>query len=693
MPPIVRHFDGQMLRSNQLYENLTEEDEVRLLILKPGEKTDSIECLLEHVKLSDKPEYEAVSYMWGTDGPSYPISINGFTEIVRANLKNVLVQLRRPHENRILWIDALCINQNNNLERNQQVALMQTIYSTAANVCISLGWEGSGYRTKHAEETFNFIVEVSEMVDATDLALATLARSTQHLVWVMNFFSLRYWKRLWILQEVVLAPNIEIYWAACYMSWETLQNFLQVVRQCAAADKLKTTIDMDRVIHSGLTDPVPYRLYLQRRQFTAQEIASRHTPIVTLIATYADAECADNRDRVFALLSFASGCCRAAVPADYTCTSYQLCNKLTRHHLQYHVDPQKVVMNETTLSSLNTIRRLVGEGTVSERPKEGYPHFFRPKEYLDAFFDSVVDDASTIGNKIFTVRGYLAATILETTPSLRSACIYRDTQALQPTRKCKDCFSRILEDDLVNCLNAEARPLTVNLDIEHFGPNLLAHEALFSIENIGRINHPRPPEVVSRYMTWPPMDRCSLNDIEDDFKGALRPPTSLTHFVLRIMECLLTNPGHSDCALFLADHDMVGIAPPQAQPGDKLLVFNGKASAVGYSQSTADVLAVVRLVNGKHEIVGRARLFSVKSSFLSYLSGLRSSETEFEIDLPGVILLSRATYNEPFLDMDLLWQWSKREEFDALKRTMVVSSRESNSENRFGGGEGEALPM
>jgi len=269
-----------MLSSHQIYLSLDGEDEIRLLIIGPGTKADPIYCHLKHANLSENPVYEAVSYMWGTDGPSWPININGYTELVRENLHDALIQLRRPHSPRVLWIDALCINQDDDQERNQQVAQMGMIYSRAENVCISLGRKGprlGSLRPKHAQETFDFITKVAAFVDVKDNGLVNFVHSIEELVWVMSFFSLQYWKRLWIVQEVVLAAKLEIYWVESVIPFETLQDFLQVVRSWEALASENALAEIDTSIHSGLIDPVPYRLYLQRRVTEESSTAKKST--------------------------------------------------------------------------------------------------------------------------------------------------------------------------------------------------------------------------------------------------------------------------------------------------------------------------------------------------------------------------------------------------------------------------------
>jgi hypothetical protein len=112
-------------------------DEIRLIILEPGSSSDPIRCRLIHTELGLQ-DYEALSYEWGTSAKDLEISINGEPIRVRRNLHSALWHIRTQRE-RLLWIDALCINQADVSERNHQVCLMGRIYSQAENVVVWLG--------------------------------------------------------------------------------------------------------------------------------------------------------------------------------------------------------------------------------------------------------------------------------------------------------------------------------------------------------------------------------------------------------------------------------------------------------------------------------------------------------------------------------------------------------------------------
>jgi hypothetical protein len=104
---------------------------------------ENIECNLTVYTLEQAPTYDALSYAWGSDEPTVPVTINGQNVLVRPNLAYALAALRNSKP-RVLWIDALCIDQDNIHERNHQVRLMGAIYRQSEQVLVWLGRPKSG---------------------------------------------------------------------------------------------------------------------------------------------------------------------------------------------------------------------------------------------------------------------------------------------------------------------------------------------------------------------------------------------------------------------------------------------------------------------------------------------------------------------------------------------------------------------
>jgi hypothetical protein len=114
--------------STEIYSYLPlKEGEIRLLELFPSNDiADPILCHLHHIPIDDLPAYNALSYAWGTDSTSrLPIFIDGKSLMAMPNLEAFLRQHRKDEAgstNSILWIDAICINQDDLAERRQKLA-------------------------------------------------------------------------------------------------------------------------------------------------------------------------------------------------------------------------------------------------------------------------------------------------------------------------------------------------------------------------------------------------------------------------------------------------------------------------------------------------------------------------------------------------------------------------------------------
>lgn len=128
-----------------LYESLPAGDHFRILEVLPGFEGD-LECILHVAQLpEDASTYEALSYTWETDywvseeTSTVSIRCNGTEINIGVNLASALRRIRKKEASRIIWVDALCINQNALAERSQQVSKMGAIYKNALQVIVWLG--------------------------------------------------------------------------------------------------------------------------------------------------------------------------------------------------------------------------------------------------------------------------------------------------------------------------------------------------------------------------------------------------------------------------------------------------------------------------------------------------------------------------------------------------------------------------
>lgn len=126
---------------NYSYKSLTQGDSsFRLLALESSDQVDGpVKARLRDANLSNKKDtFAALSYVWGAPGDRVTITLDGADFFIQANLCRFLRQVRRFGCSNI-WLDAICVNQNNIPEREQQVGLMQRIYPQAEHVLVYLG--------------------------------------------------------------------------------------------------------------------------------------------------------------------------------------------------------------------------------------------------------------------------------------------------------------------------------------------------------------------------------------------------------------------------------------------------------------------------------------------------------------------------------------------------------------------------
>lgn len=98
--------------------------EIRLLKLEPQGKDEQIRCSLDHKPLDSAPKYNALSYCWGDATCTRQIICNGAVCGVTESLYEALVHIRKTHFATPLWADAICLNQEDDSEKTQQVRMM-----------------------------------------------------------------------------------------------------------------------------------------------------------------------------------------------------------------------------------------------------------------------------------------------------------------------------------------------------------------------------------------------------------------------------------------------------------------------------------------------------------------------------------------------------------------------------------------
>ncbi|KAF4996500.1 hypothetical protein FDECE_12416 [Fusarium decemcellulare] len=185
-----------------------ERAEIRLLVIEPGAWEEPLECRLQQAVLSEKPPYEALSYTWGDASDKRPITLNGYSWQVTANLECALRSLRQQDKPRTTWIDALCINQEDLEEKAEQVPKMWDIYTSATNVVAWLGPAGDDGDAA-MEAIQDIATKLEAMLDDLDPNIGpdNLLRAgidVSQIDWssIWSFLNRPYWRRIWVIQEL-----------------------------------------------------------------------------------------------------------------------------------------------------------------------------------------------------------------------------------------------------------------------------------------------------------------------------------------------------------------------------------------------------------------------------------------------------------------------------------------------------------
>lgn len=173
-------------------------DQIRLLEILGGESSE-IKCTLKHYSMSQVDNvYTALSYHWGKDVQKHQIEVNEKTIWVPANLCHALKEIRH-HENTLLWVDLLCINQGDLHERSAQLLRMGSIFRKARQVVAWLGTEDPASKTIMTALTSN---------PASKHATFPPREIHYSSDDVRSFVDRPFWKRVWIIQEIANAAHV-----------------------------------------------------------------------------------------------------------------------------------------------------------------------------------------------------------------------------------------------------------------------------------------------------------------------------------------------------------------------------------------------------------------------------------------------------------------------------------------------------
>lgn len=319
--------------------------EIRLLSISPSLRDNIIFCSLQTVRLTDANsnfKYVVLSYRWGTSDVSHKINLDGTIFYVRPNLWAFLDVIRKQPE-MSLWIDALCINQENIEERNHQVRIMGDIFRSASMV---LSWLGAGDTRKtvydyesrdepmalsHFKPNIGLAFELMSEVWSTSTTLSATdddhsmssseadqlpnsrVNITQDHLWesVVVLCQHPYWDRAWVVQEILLSSTNYLLYNDSPLSWQVFANFLSLINVRFFPPAKYARAILSSTARSYALQK-PYSMVPESLQWRTIGALVKHDfgrswnrqefNLFRILCMFGDRGCTDSLDHVYALL-------------------------------------------------------------------------------------------------------------------------------------------------------------------------------------------------------------------------------------------------------------------------------------------------------------------------------------------------------------------------------------------------------
>lgn len=296
----------QTVFSDKLYQHERLDDgHLRVFTLFPGEEFEPLRGLIWVTRLDAKVHYTTVSYVWGPrtrlkHALHTPVGRLTITETLYATLK----KLRDRDKSVVLWVDAICINQDDDSEKTEQVQMLAQIFQNSVQTLGFIRDDGE------SEEVAEMLMQVrTREVLCEDSAdwprnLPTCPKSWNKRgmppptdpIWskTSEFFRNDWFRRVWIIQEVVIARNMKLICGKYTIDWEYVYSATQKIDQDP-----EMRIQGDEVRQS-------WQPFLRLGALRHCEARSSRLSIFVLLETFRHCQSTKRRDRFFSLLGIAA---------------------------------------------------------------------------------------------------------------------------------------------------------------------------------------------------------------------------------------------------------------------------------------------------------------------------------------------------------------------------------------------------
>ena len=314
------------------------------------------------MSLASPVPYAALSWTWGSYDATFPILVNGNIFNVSENLFSALLYLRK-RSIRFLWVDRICINQEDFKERASQVQLMQDVYRTADHVLIWLGEEDK-YSVRAFDDLHGIVghraitgIVPDDLVNPVSMVLPPNAWEAISCILFRPWF-----RRLWILQEVISAKRA---WILCGSDCIEFGHFLAIVRKMLREGSVEFIMshhprgpELDSSAIEAMKKQLEFIVHAHRGRGDIDQLQRYNPRLLNLLCATRWAKSKLPHDKVYAIL----GLNRLMDFEDLAFSN----SETVDIEVNYEISPERVSINATKaiISSMKSldVLRFAGKG-------------------------------------------------------------------------------------------------------------------------------------------------------------------------------------------------------------------------------------------------------------------------------------------------------------------------------------------
>lgn len=320
------------MRDKAKASTMLSNNQIRILTLYPAlapvgthAPPPPLECDIKVVTLSERPDYESLSYVRGPNTTSVSIKVAGVAVPISTTLHSALLRLRLPYRERKLWIDQLCIDQENVEEKAQQVQLMGKIYTACTQCVIWMGEIKQGVSLTAAAAVFRFfryMRELSQADDENDVSLPSIIGDNfDSMIEALESFGKEenpWWNRIWTVQEAVLPKKLTMQWGPLKLPWKILE---EATWAWGSGDTISTMLSQQEIDILGQV--MVHVIWLKNSRHGNDELYA-------LIHKWRFREATDLRDKIYGILGICkTGCLPETEMCDYKISPAEIFSTLT----------------------------------------------------------------------------------------------------------------------------------------------------------------------------------------------------------------------------------------------------------------------------------------------------------------------------------------------------------------------------